>query len=136
MSNYHKLEVWKLAHALVLKVHVAAKAIRGAEYTSLRSQMVRSAMSIPTNLVEGSAQESVREFCRFIKISINSAAELEYHLLLAKDFEVMKQEPFTTLTDQTIKVRKMLWGLLRGVSRRTQTTKPELLNPQPSTRNS
>ena len=120
MSNYHNLEVWKLGHALVLNVHSASKRIRGGEYTSLRSQMVRAAMSVPTNLVEGSAQESVREFCRFIKIAINSAAELEYHLLLARDLGLMNQERFTALADQTIKTRKMLWGLLRGVSRRTQ----------------
>ena len=121
MSNYHNLEVWKLGHALVLNVHSASKRIRGTEYTSLRSQMVRAAMSVPSNLVEGSAQESTREFCRFIKIAINSAAELEYHLLLAKDFQVMKPDSFNALTAQTIKMRKMLWGLLRGVSRRMQT---------------
>jgi len=80
-------------------------------------------MSTPTNLVEGSAQESVREFCTFIKIAINPAAELEYHLLLGKDFGVLKQERFSALTDQTIKVRRMLWGLLRGVSRRAQSAK-------------
>jgi four helix bundle protein len=123
MSNYHNLEVWKLGHALVLKVHLESKRIRGAEYTSLRSQMVRAAMSVPTNLVEGSAQESTREFCRFIKIALNSAAELEYHLLLAKDLGLLKPEPFTALTDQTIKVRKMLWGLLRGDSRRARMPK-------------
>jgi four helix bundle protein len=123
MSNYHNLEVWKLGHALVLNVHSASRRIRGAEYTSLRSQMVRAAMSVPTNLVEGSAQESAREFCRFIKISLNSSAELEYHLLLARDLGLMKPEPFTALTDQTIKVRKMLWGLLRGISRRAQVPK-------------
>ena len=125
MGNYHKLDVWKLGHALVLNVHSAAKQIRGAEYLSLRSQMVRAAMSVPTNLVEGSSQESVREFCRFIKIALNSSSELEYHLLLAKDLGVMKPEPFNALTDQTIKVRKMLWGLLRGVSARQPVPKEE-----------
>ena len=115
MGNYHKLEVWKLGHALVLNVHSAAKQIRGVEYVSLRSQMIRSAMSVPTNLVEGASQESVREFCRFIKIALNSSSELEYHLLLAKDFGVIKLDQFNALSDQTVKVRKMLWGLLRGV---------------------
>jgi len=125
MSNYHDLEVWRLAHALVLNVHTEAKRIRGAEYTSLRSQMVRAAMSVPTNLVEGSAQESAREFCRFIKIALNSSAELEYHLLLGRDLGLMKPEPFNSLTDQTTKVRKMLWGLLRGVSRRIDAAKTQ-----------
>ena len=120
MGDYHKLDVWRLSHALVLKVHVEGKRIRGAEYLSLRSQMLRAAMSVPTNLVEGAAQESTREFCRFIKIALNSASELEYHLLLANDLGVMNPEAFNALTDQTIKMRKMLWGLLRGVSSRVQ----------------
>ena len=119
MSIYHHLEVWKVAHALVLNVHSQAKSIRGAEYVSLRSQMLRAAMSVPTNLVEGSGQQSAREFCRFIRISLNSSSELEYHLLLARDLGVLETEPFTSLRDQTIRVRKMLWGLLKGVSRRS-----------------
>jgi four helix bundle protein len=85
--------------------------------------MVRSAMSVPTNLVEGSSQESAREFCRFIKIALKSSSELEYHLLLAKDFGVMNAEVFNSLSDQTVKVRKMLWGLLRGVTARHQAAK-------------
>jgi four helix bundle protein len=123
IGNYHKLEVWKLGHALVLNIHSASKQIRGVEYTSLRSQMVRSAMSVPTNLVEGSGQQSAREFCRFIKIALNSSSELEYHLLLAKDFGVINAEVFNSLSDQTVKVRKMLWGLLRGVTARHQAAK-------------
>ena len=118
MSIYYNLEVWKVAHALVLNVHSHVKRIRGSEYVSLKSQMLRAAMSVPTNLVEGSGQESPREFCRFIKIALNSSSELEYHLLLARDFGVMRPEIFNSLRDQTVRVRKMLWGLQRGVSRR------------------
>lgn len=118
MSIYHNLEVWKIAHALVLNVHARAKQIRGTEYSSLKSQMLRAAMSVPTNVVEGSGQESARELCRFIRIVLNSSSELEYHLLLAKDFGVMRLEAFNSLKDQTVRVRKMLWGLHRGVSKR------------------
>ena len=122
MSDYKKLDVWELAHALVLNVHGAAKEIRGAEVLSLKSQMTRAAMSIPTNLVEGCGQQSAREFGRFIKIALNSASELEYQLLLAKDLDAMREEPYRSLTDQTVRVRKMLYGLLKSISR--QPPKP------------
>ena len=62
MSDFRKLEVWRLSHALVLNVHSAVKKIRGADYASLRSQMLRAAMSIPTNLVEGVGQRGAHEF--------------------------------------------------------------------------
>ena len=120
MSDFRKLEVWRLSHALVLNVHGAVKKIRGADYASLRSQMLRAAMSIPTNLVEGVGQRGAREFSRYIRISLNSSSELEYHLLLAKDFELMEAEVFTTLLTETIQVRKMLYGLLRKVNARSE----------------
>ena len=116
MSDYRKLDVWGLAHALVLNVHAAAKEIHGAEFVSLKSQMTRAAMSVPTNLVEGCGQDSPREFGRFIKISLNSASELEYQLLLARDIQALEAEPFQSLTDQTVRVRKMLYGLLKSIS--------------------
>jgi len=72
-------------------------------------------MSIPTNLVEGVGQKSKREFSRFIRISLNSSNELEYHLLVARDFEVIEPNEYTTLRSETIQVRKMLHGLLRSM---------------------
>jgi hypothetical protein len=45
---------------------------------------------------------------------------LEYHLLVAKDFEVMELDPYDTLVRETIEVRKMLYGLLRGVESRSK----------------
>ena len=125
MSDFRQLEVWRLSHALVLNVHSAVKKIRGADYASLRSQMLRSAMSIPTNLVEGVGQKSGREFGRYIRISLNSSSELEYHLLLAKDFEVMPVEVFTTLVTETIQIRKMLYGLLRHVDKKSKDVAPK-----------
>ena len=79
--------------------------------------MLRAAMSIPTNLVEGVGQKTGREFARFIRISLNSSNELEYHLQLARDFEVIEADEFKTLLDQTVRARKMLYGLLRSLAR-------------------
>lgn len=115
MSDFRKLDVWRTSHALVLNVHAAVKKIRGSDYRSLRSQMLRAAMSVPTNLVEGVGQKTAREFARFIRISLNSANELEYHLQLARDFEVMDADEFKSLVSETIRARKMLHGLLRSI---------------------
>jgi four helix bundle protein len=120
MSDFRKLDVWEKAHALLLNVHGAVKNIRGADYVSLRNQMLRAGMSIPTNLVEGVGQKSAKEFARFIRISLNSSTELEYHLLIARDFEVMELDPYDMLVRETIEVRKMLYGLLRKVEARAK----------------
>ena len=116
MSDFRKLKVWRKAHALALAVHRTASGIRGQSNAALRTQMVRAAMSIPTNIVEGCGQESRREFARFLRYSINSASELHYHLIMGRDTGVIGVNDFATLVAQTIEVRKMLNGLLRRVS--------------------
>ena len=86
--------------------------------------MLRAAMSIPTNLVEGVGQQSGREFAKFIRISLNSSNELEYHLQLARDFAVVEHAEFKSLIAQTIRVRKMLHGLLRSIAANSKNSGP------------
>ena len=115
VSDFRKLDVWRKGHALALQVHHVAGGIRGSRNVALRSQMVRAAMSIPTNIVEGSGQESRREFGRFLRYAANSATELEYHLMVARDIRVISLTDYTALAGRTVELRKMLSGLLKRV---------------------
>ena len=74
--------------------------------------MVRAAMSIPTNIVEGRGQKSEREFARFLRIALNSGSELQYHLIVALELRMIQEKDFTSLSDQATEVRKMIHGLL------------------------
>ena len=132
MTDFKKLKVWQKAHALALDVHRVAGEIRGTKHASLRSQMIRAAMSVPTNIVEGCSQQSTREFSRFLRISLNSTSELEYHLLAARDLEVIRASDSLTLISQVIEVRKMLYGLLRYLASHSEDNAdlaPELTTP-------
>jgi four helix bundle protein len=115
MGDFAKLHVWRKAHALALNVHATASRIRGSNYASLRSQMIRAAMSIPANIVEGRGQKSERDFARFLGYALNSSSELEYHLVVARDIRAITLSDFTSLHAQLIEVRKMLYGLLRSI---------------------
>lgn len=77
-------------------------------------------MSIAANIVEGSARRSDPEFARFAKIALASTSELEYHLIVGRDSNVIGKSDFHSLNDQTIEVRRMLYGLLR----RLESTRP------------
>jgi len=121
MSDFKKLDVWGLAHALVLDVYRVALRIRGADHAAIRNQMLRASASIPTNIVEGTGQKTGKEFARFTTIALNSASELEYHLILAHDLRLISENDFRSLTDQTIRIRKMLFGLRTRVASRTRT---------------
>ena len=113
MSDFKKLRVWQKAQTLMLDARAATSGIRGADDRSLRSQLIRAAESIPTNVVEGSIQQSRKQFARFALISIASSSELEHHIITARDLNLIRKSTAVTLLDQTIEVRKMLYGLIR-----------------------
>ena len=113
MSDFKKLHVWQRAHALSLCVDRVSKEIRGGRYASLRSQIFRAASSIPANIAEGRRQDSEKDFARFLRYALNSSSELEYHLILARDTTLISENDYVSLISQTIRVRKMLYGLLK-----------------------
>jgi four helix bundle protein len=118
MSDFKELKVWRKSHALALNVHRTTTRIRGKDSIALRSQMLRAAMSIPANIVEGCGQQTAPQFVRFVKIALGSTSELEYHLIMARDTSVITVSEFTALSDQMVEVRKMLHGLARELARR------------------
>ena len=126
MSDFKKLNVWGKAHALTLNVAGEAGLLRGRAVASLRDQMVRAAMSIPTNIVEGTGQESGKEFCRFLSIALKSSSELEYQLILAHDLHAMSRSNFESLSAQVIEVRKMLYALRRRVLASTKAAQSKV----------
>lgn len=122
MSDFKKLKVWRNAHALTLNIHRIAGSIRGAQYAPLRSQMIRAAMSVAANIVEGREQQSEREFARFLGYAIASASELEQHVLVAKDVRAIPDTDYNSAVTQIIDVRKMLHGLRATLSKSTPST--------------
>jgi four helix bundle protein len=115
VSDFKKLHVWQKAHALALHTHRVATGIRRSHDVSLRGQLIRAAMSIPANIVEGRRQDSEREFARFLRIALNSGCELEYHLIVARDIHAMSESDSEILLRQVIEVRRMIHGLLNKI---------------------
>lgn len=117
MGDYKKLSVWRKAHALSLNVNRTAGRMRRSQHAKLRNQIIGAAMSIPTNIVEGSGQKSDREFIRFLNYSFNSSRELEYHLTVARDLRVISGGDFHSSTKDLIEVQKMLYGFIAYLSK-------------------
>jgi four helix bundle protein len=137
VSDFKKLRVWQKAHALSLCVDRVCKKIRGAQYASLRSQLFRAATSIPANIAEGRRQDREKEFARFLRYALNSSSELEYHLILAHDTQAISEDDFRSLVTQTIRVRKMLYALLKRLANADQpppasARAPKTARPEPT----
>ena len=123
MADFRKLVVWQKAHAIALDSYRLARRIKGAQNSSLRSQITRAAQSIAANIVEGSGQESGREFARFLGYSLASSAEHEYHLMTVKDLELAPAAEVDALLIRVVEVKRMLFGLRNHVIRRTREQK-------------
>ena len=85
MQDYRKLAVWQSSHELTLAVYRVTIRFPKDELFGLTSQMRRSSSSIPTNIAEGCGRATNADFTRFLHISLGSANELEYQLLLCRD---------------------------------------------------
>ncbi len=72
-------------------------------------------MSVPTNIVEGYAHRSPHEFARFLQYALASVSELEGHIQLARDLELITDQDFIPFLARLVDVRKMLHGLLKSV---------------------
>ena len=112
MSDYKKLRVWRKAYALAINADRVASEIRDADHKPLRSQLNRAALSIPTNIVEGRAKPSDRDFARFLGYALGSATELEHHTMIGRDVGVISERDSASLLDQAIEVKKMLNALI------------------------
>jgi len=122
MSDFKKLRVWREAHALTLSTIRACEDVGGSVGTIVRNQWIRSTMSVPANVAEGSAKRSDREFARFVRIALGSATEAENHMILAYDLGLIQQQQYEDIDKQMQDVQKMLAGLERRLSSDASST--------------
>jgi four helix bundle protein len=114
MQDFKKLRVWGAAHRLALNVEASCDARLFARRPGLRSQMVRTADSVASNISEGTGRSNT-EFARYLDMSLAAADELENHLLRTRDSGLMRLRRANKLIDCTDHVRRMLIRLIQKV---------------------
>ena len=86
------------------------------ELYALTSLLRRCSASIPANLAEGCGRNGDAEFARFCSIAMESASELEYHLLLAKDLKLIQPKDHERLSQRATEWKRMLTALLQKLN--------------------
>src|SRR5258705_833226 len=124
MRPYERFEAWQLAHQLFLAVQKEIKAWPADERFAMVAQIRRAALSIPTNIVEGSAKRGPKEFRRYLDIAMGSMAETEYLLRAAKDLGYIPFERWTPLDALVSKAGRCLSGLARSIDGRNESGPP------------
>jgi four helix bundle protein len=108
MHNFKKLSVWDKSIVLVKGIYLLTNKFPKTEQYGLASQMQRAAVSIPSNIAEGSAKSSNKEFARFLEISLGSIFELETLLIIAKELNYINDEIFNSTDKQIQEVQLMI----------------------------
>jgi four helix bundle protein len=115
MSDPSKLIVLEKAHALLERVNDAVERIRQPHLGGLKKQLMKTALSVPSNIAEGRRKESQREFLRFLDIALGSNGELETQLRAAKECRAIPLQIQSGLAKRAEDVGKMLTGLRRRI---------------------
>src|SRR5690606_12231933 len=84
MNNFKELVVWQKAVDLSVDIYECSNEFPKEEIYGITSQLRRSAVSIPSNIAEGSGRNSDREFSQFLSIALGSSFELETQLIIAQ----------------------------------------------------
>jgi four helix bundle protein len=115
MRDYRKIVAWQVAHDLAKTVYAATKGFPSEERYGLTSQIRRAALSVPTNIVEGSARRTPRDYAHFLSIAWASLKETEYLLLFATDLGFLGAEDAAQLQAKIDACCSKLVGLQRSV---------------------
>jgi four helix bundle protein len=129
--SFEDLEVWKRACQLVVRIY---EVLRECREFSLRDQLQRAAISIPSNIAEGS-ERGGREFVRFLRIARGSAAELRTQCYIACRIGAIDQPTTSELVEELKEISRMLTGLAKSLNSTTLKTEnfkpPALLKTSP-----
>lgn len=114
--GYKNLLVWQKSVEVVLEVYWVTKHFPVSELYALTSQMKRSAISVPSNIAEGSRRGTRKEFSHFLRMAFGSGAELETQLEIAKKLEYVKISEYKKVEKGIEEVMRMLNKLITTTS--------------------
>jgi four helix bundle protein len=112
LRTFEDLDVWKRACRLAVAV---CEELRACKDFGLRDQMQRAAISIPSNIAEGSERDSRQDFVRFLRIAKGSAAELRTQCYIASKLGVVPGSRFSEYAEDCKAVSAMLQALIRSL---------------------
>jgi four helix bundle protein len=121
MQNFRNLEVWQKAHKLAVHAYELPAYLQEPKGWALRDQILKAAISIPSNIAEGAGRGSDPDFARFLWYSIGSCNEFDSDLALGGDVKLIPSGVLTQLGNEVSDVRQMLTPLVQTVEGSSQS---------------
>jgi len=113
IQSFKDLIVWQKATDLVVKIYNLTKKFPKEELYGLSSQMRRCAVSIPSNIAEGSNRGTRKDFSQFLRIAYGSGAELETQIEISKRLSFVEQLDYNSIDKALNEIMRMLVSLIK-----------------------
>jgi len=123
LSTFEDLQVWKRGCRQAVEI---IKSTSKLQPLSLRDQMQRAGVSVPSNIAEGAERDSKLDFIRFLRIAKGSNGELRTQLYIAQKLNELPDKAGNELIKESKEISAMLQGLIRAVSRQPSPTRKRL----------
>ncbi|MBI3124542.1 MAG: four helix bundle protein [Ignavibacteriales bacterium] len=115
MRNFKELKIWQKSRELVKNVYSITEKFPSDERFGLISQMRRAAVSIVSNIAEGSGKESEKEFLRFLETAYSSAFELETQFVLSEDLGFLDHKENEIVLELIQEIQKMIYSFSKTI---------------------
>ena len=115
MKTHRDLKVWTNSINLVTMIYQVTSDFPKEELFGITSQMRRAAVSIPSNIAEGAARNSKKEFNNFLSIALGSASELETQILISRNLNYLNSNNSEKLLNDLNEIQKMIQGLMKNL---------------------
>lgn len=97
MKDFKKYQIWQSSFEMIKQIYRLLDLLPNDEKFGLKSQMSRAAVSIPSNIAEGSSRNSDKDFRRFLEIALGSSFELETQLLICVELEFLNAQQIDSI---------------------------------------
>lgn len=115
MNRYQDLQVWRKSMDLVEEVYALVKNFPEDEKFGMINQIRRCAVSIPSNIAEGSGRNSKKEFAHFLSIATGSLFELNTQIQISEKVGYIKNEKQEEIAANIDEIHRMLFGLIASL---------------------
>ena len=116
--HWKELEVWKLAHSMVLDAYKLSSSFPDTEKFRLTNQLCRAVVSVPANIVEGNTRQSTKEYIQFLFVARGSLEEARYFAFLAKDLGYLSKTEYDAFESKGQSVSRMLNALMSSLNKK------------------
>jgi four helix bundle protein len=121
MQTHKNLKVWQRSISLVTEIYRITRDFPKEEIYCMVSQLRRAAISIPSNIAEGSARKHTREYIQFLYVSLGSAAEIETQIIISINLGFIMPDKAGSIQAELEEIIRMLIGLIKSLSEKNVT---------------